>query len=60
MYLNTNPVSGQAMLPASPLSGLPLHWRIVLAEAATALDWSPDPVASELSLAELCALARDW
>jgi len=60
MYLDTNSVAGQATLPASPLSGLPLHWRILLAEAATALDWSPDPIASELSLADLCALARDW
>jgi hypothetical protein len=60
MYLDTNPVTGQAMMPASPLPDLPLHWRIGLAEAAMALDWSPDPVASGLSLAELCALARDW
>lgn len=55
MYLDTNPVAGQAVLP-----DLPLPWRIVLAEAATALDRSPDPVAPGLSLTELCALARDW
>ena len=60
MYLDINSITGQAMLPASPLPDLPLHWRIVLAEAATALDCSPDPVAFELSLAEPCALARDW
>jgi hypothetical protein len=60
MYLDTNPVAGQAVLPASPLPDLPLPWRIVLAEAATALDRSPDPVAPGLSLTELCALARDW
>jgi hypothetical protein len=60
MYLDTHSDAGQAVLPTSLLSDLPLAWRIGLADAAAALDQPPDPLVPGPSLTELCALARDW